>query len=321
MICFPVSVADPTQADSRALRLGTRSAAVAEARIPSTRIPIPACRIGLLLVLLLAGAAPAVAADDPVFSGPQAGEKVVSFQARGAFGPREGKEFDPVVEADGKPLILIFVHVRTRPAFGLTNAVMSYAATRAADGLQAAIVFLPEDATETADWLKRVQAYFPKRVAVGISSDGQEGPGAYGLNRNVALTVLIAKEGKVTANFALVDPSLQADGPKIAEQIVKVLGSGTPPTAEELARNAGQARAMQLGDRRAEGMLRAILRPDAKPEDVNKMAEELQTYLKDKEPVRTAIQRTARQLVSSGRIKNVGTPAAREWIEKWANPR
>ena len=50
---------------------------------------------------------------------------------------------------------------------------------------------------------------------MGVSVDGAEGPGAWGLNREVAMTVVVGKDGKATANFALVQPSVQSDGPKI----------------------------------------------------------------------------------------------------------
>ena len=320
MFLVRVSSANPVPSGSSSSR-----AAGIRSRFPLVRIVIAAPLVGaglpaILLMFLLALASQATAADEPLFSGPQTGEKLPPLQARGVYGPLEGKEFDPVADAAGKPLILIFVHARTRPAFALTNAVMRYAASRTADGLKSAIVFLPEDATETAEWLKRVQQYFPEKVSVGIATDGLEGPGAYGLNRNVTLTVLVGNEGKVAANFALVDPSLQVDGPKIAAQIVKVLGGGKVPTAEELAGNAGAGRAMQLGDPKAEQLLRGLLRPDASPDDVKQAAEKLQEYLAANERVRAAVMRTARQLVESGRLKNLGSPAAREWIEKWSKP-
>jgi hypothetical protein len=67
---------------------------------------------------------------------------------------------------------------------------------------------------------------------VGISVDGIEGPGNYGLNRKVTLTVLVVDKGKVVANFAIVQPN-ETDAPKVAAAVAKVLGK-KPPTAEEL---------------------------------------------------------------------------------------
>lgn len=74
--------------------------------------------------------------DEPVFFGPQPGEKLVPFVATGVLGKDADQKLDVV--------------------------------------------------TETAEWMNRVPEYFPKQIRLGISVDGKEGPGAYGLNRNVA---------------------------------------------------------------------------------------------------------------------------------------
>jgi tetratricopeptide (TPR) repeat protein len=175
-----------------------------------------------------------------VFSGPQKGEKLPGFTLKVAG--EEEKELDLVKEAGGKPTLLIFVHQVTRPSVGLTRVLGDYAATRKKDGLHAGAIFLTADATETKAWIKRASGALPKSVPLGIADGGQEGPGAYGLNRNVAMTILVAKDGKVTANFALVQPSLQADGPKILKEIVDVLGGGKVPSIEELLPQPGAPR-------------------------------------------------------------------------------
>ena len=56
-----------------------------------------------------------------------------------------------------------------------------------------------------------LKAEIPNEVLKGISPDGREGPGSYGLNRNVAQTVIIAKDGKVLHNFAFTQPMLYTD--------------------------------------------------------------------------------------------------------------
>jgi hypothetical protein len=126
-----------------------------------------------------------------VFSGPQVGEKLPSLKVKGVFGNSAGKELDLIERADGRPVALIFFHARTRPAFGLTNTIIKYAGTRSKDGLESGVIFLSDDAPETEKWMRNVQRYFTKGVEHAISTDGADGPGAYGLNRNVTLTVLI----------------------------------------------------------------------------------------------------------------------------------
>ena len=175
----------------------------------------------------------AAVAQDKVFSGPQVGEKLKPFKVRGVFDDDAGKDLDFVTKADGKPIVLVFVHDVNRPSIGLTRVLMSYAMTRAKDGLANGTVWLTDDATEAEATLKRMRHALAKDAPIGISPDGKEGPGAYGLNRNVTLTILVAKDDKVTANFALVQPSMQADLPKILKEIVAVAG-GEVPKLEDL---------------------------------------------------------------------------------------
>lgn len=174
-----------------------------------------------------------------VFSGPQAGEKLTPFKVAGVFGDDAGKELDYVTAAAGKPIVVVFFHKRTRPAFGVTRGLMKYAVGRK-DKLASAVVWLTDDATSTETWLKQVQRYFPKGMQTGISKDGAEGPGAYGLNRNVELTVIVGKDNKVTANFALVQPSAQADLPKILKAVTEVAGGEVPKLETLLRRPAAR---------------------------------------------------------------------------------
>lgn len=185
-------------------------------------------------LLLIGGASVAWGVADPeVFSGPQAGEPLGKLTLQGAIGDWDGKEFDPVADAGEKPLLLIFVHAVDRPSVGMTRVLGDYAAKRTGDGLRCGVVFLTDDPSETAAWMKRAQGALPKAVSIGISKDGQEGPGEYGLNRKVSMTILVAKAGKVTANFALVQPSIKADAPRVLQAIVDVAG-GKAPSLEEL---------------------------------------------------------------------------------------
>lgn len=269
-------------------------------------------------------------ADEPVFSGPQIGEKLPPFEVAGVFGELDGKKFDLIQQASGKPLALIFVHARTRPAFGLTNLVMKFVATRSKAGLKGGVIFLTDDATATERWMRQVEKYFPKGVAFGISPDGAEGPGAYGLNRNVTLTVLIGAAGKVTGNFALVQPSIQADGPKILKAIADVTGGGDVPSIEELSgpRYRGQTdrkssprkndSEKRITDPKLTGLLRAVIRKQTSVEDVRKAADEVEKYVESNETARHELARITNTVVNSGRLKNYGTEAAQEKLKEWA---
>lgn len=271
------------------------------------------------MLLLSQGIAPA---EEPVYSGPQVGEKLPSFKAQGVFGDLAGKEFDLIQQAAGKPVVLIFFHSRTRPAFGLTNAIVKYAASRANDGLTSGVVFLTDDPTATRQWMHLVEKRFPQGVAYGISADGVEGPGSYGLNRNVTLTVLVGKGGQVTANFALVQPSLRADGPKILAAIVEATGGGQVPSIAELAgeRFTDQPRRIMRAadDPKLTSLLRAVINRRASEEDVKRAAAEVEKFVSENDKAREQLGRIANTVVNSGRLTNYGTVAAQTTIRRWA---
>jgi hypothetical protein len=281
-------------------------------------------RLSLLSVFVLLLLVHASQAADPVFSGPQVGEKLPPFKAKGVFGDLAGKEFDLIKRAEKKSVVLIFVHARTRPAFGLTNTIMKYAATRSKSGagLESGVIFLTEDPTATEDWMRRVEKHFPKGVTFGRSLEGAEGPGAYGLNRNVTLTVLVGKDGKVTANLALVQPGIQADGPKILKAIVDVTGGGKVPTIAELAgpRYRGQARKdapARKNDPKLTSLLRAVINKQASEDDVSKAAVEVENYVEKNETAKRELGRIVSTVANSGKFSNYGTEAARKKLKEW----
>src|SRR5262249_32679956 len=154
-------------------------------------------------------------AADEVFSGPQKGEKLPPLKVRGVYDKAAGKEMDFVKEAKGGPIVLIFVHDLNRPSIAMTRVLGEYTVSRAKDGRATGGVWLSDDATEAEATLKRIRHAMPKGAPTGIALGGKEGPGSYGLNRNVTLTILVGKDNKVSANFALVQPSLQSDLPKV----------------------------------------------------------------------------------------------------------
>ena len=177
---------------------------------------------------------PVVLADEPQFSGPQVGEKLSPFQARDVFGEKAGEDIDVLADVRDSPLLLVFVHKVTRPSVALSRLLMEYANTKKDAGLETRLVFLTNDPPDTEAWFRRARHALPKDVPPLISTDGLEGPGAYGLNRKMTATVLVANKGKVTANLPLVQPSIQVDAPKIGHAIVKVLGGDAAPTLAEM---------------------------------------------------------------------------------------
>src|SRR5688572_14121387 len=115
-------------------------------------------RIAILvaaLCWLLCGSAILAQEAAKEFSGPQVGEKVTPFSAKGVLGEAAGKDFDLVKEAEGKPLVIFFLHEVNRPSVGLAKTLLTYAATRQAEGLKSGLILLTADATATEEWVKR----------------------------------------------------------------------------------------------------------------------------------------------------------------------
>lgn len=283
-----------------------------------------ACRV-LIFGCLVLGWTPSVwsGAGDTVFSGPQVGERLVPFPAKGVLGRAQDKPVDVVQQAGDGPLVLMFVHARTRPAFGLVNVITRYVASRPREEVSAGVIFLTDDMTETARWMNRVQQHFTPDVFHGLSPDGADGPGAYGLNRNVTLTILVGKAGQVTANFALVQPSLQADGPKILQAIVDATGADKVPKLAELTRGRGTGmarmnRRLMQQDPQLGTLLRAVIQREASAEDVEKAVAAVDQYVAANRTAQKHLGRIAATVVNSERLANYGTEPAQRALKQWA---
>lgn len=278
-------------------------------------------RLESVLTGLIAGSLLSLAqAADPVFSGPQPGEKLPAFKVRGVLDETAGKEVDFVTSAGDKPLVLIFVHDVNRQSISLVRVLSGYTVSRAKDGLATGVVWLDADATEAENTLQRIKHALTPKTPTGISLDGREGPGSYGLNRNVQLTILVGKEGKVSANFALVQPSLQADLPKILDEIVKVAG-GKVPKLEELEGMPKMERPVAgqpQQDPNLRGLLSPVIRKSATPEEVDVAAKKVEEYVAKNEATRKEVGRIANTIINAGKLKDYGTERAQEYLQKWA---
>ncbi len=165
-----------------------------------------------------------------IFSGPQPGERLPALKVK-LLGEKEPVEL--VDTHGGKPVQVFFIHKVTRTAFSLMRPLARFASTQKKKNLRTIVVFLTDDPPAMDKQMQAIANYLKQDVKdgdlkVGVSPDGSNGPGIYGLNRNATLTVLLGKEGKVTANHAMGQPSLQIDGPKVAKSLGKLLGVPAP---------------------------------------------------------------------------------------------
>lgn len=181
-------------------------------------------------------------AEVRIFSGPQVGEKLPPFNVTGMYGEIEGRTFD-IVETDRLPLIL-FVQDASEvgvKGFGmvidLLLRIAEYQKQQANNeginqSLQIGVIFLIDNVDVLPEWsVEDIREWTEMGVMVCMSPDGREGPGSYGLNRNVAQTILIAKDGKVTHNFAFTQPMLYTD-PYVLGAVSQAIGV-EPSTMEK----------------------------------------------------------------------------------------
>ena len=268
------------------------------------------------------------AQDEQIFSGPQPGEKLTPFTITGATGDDAGKELNVVNQAGDKPLVIIFVHERTRPAFGLANAVMRLVSDRGREKIVGCLVYLSEDPTEASNWMNRIKNYFPGGITKGVYPGGNEGPGAYGLNRNVSVTILVGKARTTTANFALVQPSMEVDAPKIFKAIADVLGEKEVPKVAKYsgrmmsdnATNRPRSRngAGKPQDPKLRPLLVPLIQKDASEEDVVAAARKIEEYAKANPASAVQIGDIARRIIAADKLSNYGTKKCQEYLTKWA---
>src|SRR5262245_15704816 len=275
----------------------------------------------LLICALLSQDAP-----DRVFSGPQKGEKTSGFKVLDLSGPHAGKEADYLSEWDAAPVLVCFIHELTRPGAQLIRRLDDYGHRNGA-ALRTLFVSLSDDVNQGERALPPAIKALSMKCPVGISLDGKEGPGAWGLNKKVTLTVVLARDRRVVGNWAIVSPN-ETDFPPIREALEKLLEPAldTPEALraevlrlrsevsalraelDELKRGAGS---MAMGERparpkrvevreaprkeeppkppagkapedaRLRELLRALIRPEATPADIDQVLEDIEARAGD----------------------------------------
>ncbi len=176
----------------------------------------------------------AASAQEVDYSGPQPSERLPKLEVVDAFETDGERPYDVIARVGADPSILVVIHdmlgnKSDEPSLGLAYVLMHYAATRADSGLKRNLVFLADDRQEMKKFLTKVRRALPKKeTPIVISTAGLEGPGSWGFNRNLRMTIVIANEGKATANLALQQPSVNVDTPKVLRELVKVIGGEEP---------------------------------------------------------------------------------------------
>jgi hypothetical protein len=154
-------------------------------------------------------------------SGPKVGEKLGDAKVKGIFEPIEGKEFNLLDRAKKEQTVIVFVQRKdqkdiTRPTFRLLKDIDK--AVGEEEKLNAIFVWVTDDVGKTEEFLNRAKGSLKFQMPVAISLDGNTGPNGYGLNDQVDVTILLAKDARVTANFAFVGPN-ETSAPKVIAAI------------------------------------------------------------------------------------------------------
>ena len=247
------------------------------------------------LVVWLAFASSIFAAER-VYSGPQPGEEATGFKVVGLGETEQRPErvIDPATAE--KPMVLVFLHTIERSMVPLLRAIDEYASRRG-DELRGEVVFLSQDRISGEQRMKAVNNSLKLKSGVGLSVDGAEGPGNYGLNKECMMTVLVTRDGKVTHNAALVQPGI-ADAGAIIAAMAAVSGDANPPTAEALVGDRGgmaparaRNREQMAGqdnfpgavptDEKLNGLLRRLIRPTNDQATVDRLMTEMKAHIKD----------------------------------------
>ncbi len=159
--------------------------------------------------------------QDPVYSGPQKGEKTAAFKVVDMNSDKKGQEVDYIAEWKGAPTLIVFVHELTRPVAQLLRKLDEHRTKRA--DLRSIIVLLGEDPNKNERYAPVLQSIMKYKSVLAVSSDGKEGPGGYGLNKDVQVTAIVAKDNIVTGNWAITSPN-ETDAPAICKTIDDTMG-------------------------------------------------------------------------------------------------
>ncbi|MGE3308718.1 MAG: hypothetical protein AB7O66_02020 [Limisphaerales bacterium] len=210
-----------------------------------TRLPHHLHRIALAALLALVGGRTAPGAD-AIFSGPQPSEKATPFKVIDLGTEKEGAERDPVTENAGAPTALVFVHGIERSLVPLLRVIDEYGALRK-DRIRTEVVFLAADRLAGEQRTRAANKSLRLQSRIGLSPEGIEGPGNYGLNKECLMTVLTTVSNRVTANFALVQPGI-ADAPRVLEALARTAGDDAPPSVAELSGRRAEMAPARSGD-------------------------------------------------------------------------
>ena len=202
-------------------------------------------------------------------SGPQSGEKLPRFRVTSLFGENKGETFNPVSLADGKPQSFFSNGQRSHHVASLVS-LMSWERQREFRSRHTPRLYLLNDDPTSllerlggkAERSEGILTQLKKRGVdlLAISPEGRNGPGALGLNRNVAQTVLLAKNGHVTRNYVFNQGMLYPD-PHFLGGLAELIGEDRETVATWLrVESQKEERSAMRGSEDSQGPAKRALR-------------------------------------------------------------
>ena len=143
-------------------------------------------------------------AEESLKSGCQVGETTHPFDIADITGPNKGQQLCYVWANGKRPVVLIFARELNEGLTSLVKKVDAFVKeNQGQKNMAAFVVFLEEDKTKLEPKLKELAEQEQLSIPLTIAIDGVQGPKSYKLHPDVKTTVLVYKEKKVQANFAL----------------------------------------------------------------------------------------------------------------------
>jgi hypothetical protein len=156
----------------------------------------------LFVILALMLATPAWA---DVESGPPVGEKVPALQALGVTGEGAGRELDFAAKRGGKPTLYVLLPAErwSRPVARLLRELDKLVTESGGEAYLVAL-WLTDDLAAAKEYLPKAQGSLRMERTALVACGVKAGPVEWAVNSRADVTVVVAKEGTVTARFGFV---------------------------------------------------------------------------------------------------------------------
>lgn len=171
----------------------------------------------LLTIVLVVFSRPLLAQVD---SGPKPGSKVEGLKVFAATGESSGEELDFAAQQKDKQTIYAFVQADKwdRPVARYLKTI-DEALAKSHPDVQVIAVWLTGDVEKAKAYLPKAQESLKMAQTIfAVHPGDNSGPAGWGINDQAHITVVVAKDAKVTANFAYRSVN-ETDSPALLKEL------------------------------------------------------------------------------------------------------